>query len=300
MFLIDHRPLEVTVRETDAMETAREVDLGHARIRYRERGEGPPVVFVHGLLTNGLLWRKVVPAVAAAGFRCVAPDWPLGSHETPVPEADLTPPGVAALIAEFLAALELTDVTLVANDTGGGLTQILMSSHPERLARVVLTPSDSFECFLPPVFAPLPRLARVPGGVWLLVQALRARSVQRSPLALGWLAKRGIPDDVLDSYVLPSRRDPAIRDDLRRFLRGVDNRHTLAAAERHPEFTRPVLLAWAPEDKHFPMSLAQRLAEALPNAELREIHDSYTFIPEDQPEELTRVVVDFLRAPATT
>jgi pimeloyl-ACP methyl ester carboxylesterase len=283
----------------DAMGPIREVALRAAQIRYRELGDGPPVVFVHGLLTNGRLWRKVVPAVAEAGFRCLVPDWPLGSHEIPVPEADLSPPGVAALMAEFLNRLDLTEVTVVANDTGGGLTQILMSNQPERIARVVLTPSDSFERFLPPAFAILPWLARIPGGIPLLVAVMRARLVQRSPMVFGLLAKRPIPDDVLDSFMLPSRRDPAVRADLRRFLRDIDNRHTLAAAEKHPQFTRPVLLAWAPEDKHFPMSLAQRLAEALPDAELREIQDSYTFIPQDQPEELARVVVDFLRAPAT-
>jgi pimeloyl-ACP methyl ester carboxylesterase len=284
----------------DTMGTIREVDLGTARIRYRERGEGPPVVFVHGLLTNGRLWRKVAPALAEAGFRCLVPDWPLGSHEIPVPEADLSPPGIAALIAEFLAALELSEVTLIANDTGGGLTQILMSNHPERIGRVVLTPSDSFECFLPPMFAVLPRMARVPGAISSLVGAMRSRVIQRSPMVFGWLAKHPIPDDVLDSYLLPSRGDRAIRADLRRFLRGVDKRHTLAAAERHPNFPQPVLLAWAEEDKHFPLSLARRLAEALPNAQLREIADAYTFVPEDQPEELSSLVVDFLRAPATT
>jgi pimeloyl-ACP methyl ester carboxylesterase len=286
--------------DTDAMGTVREIDLGSTRIRYRERGDGPPVVFVHGLLVNGKLWRKVGPAVAEAGFRCLIPDWPLGSHEIAVPEADLTPPGVAAMIAEFLAALELSEVTLIANDTGGGITQILMANHPERVARVVLTPSDSFECFLPPMFAVLPRMAAVPGAISSLVQAIRPRVVQRSPMVFGWLAKRPIPDEVLDSYLLPSRRDRAIRADLRRFLRGVDKRHTLAAAERHSSFPRAVLLAWAAEDKHFPMSLAHRLAGALPNAELREIGDSYTFVPEDQPEKLSRLVVDFLRAPATT
>lgn len=276
-----------------------EVDLGTARIRYRESGEGPPVVFVHGLLANSRLWRKVVPTVAEAGFRCVVPDWPLGAHEIPAPDADLTPPGVAALIDRFLTALELTDVTVVANDTGGALTQILMANHPERLGRVVLTPSDSFERFFPPVFAALPRLARAPGGEWLLGQTLRARRLLRAT-GLVWVAKHPIPEDVLDSYLLPSQRDPAIRRDLRRFLATVYKRHTLTAATKLSGFSQPVLLAWATEDKHFPMPLARRLADILPNAELREIGDSYTFVPEDQPAELASMVVDFLRAHAAT
>ncbi|MFE6613432.1 alpha/beta fold hydrolase [Amycolatopsis sp. NPDC057786] len=274
-------------------------DLGSARIRYRDRGEGPPVVFVHGLLTNGLLWRKVAPAVAGAGFRCLTPDWPLGSHEIPVPNADLSPPGVAALIARFLEVLDLTDVTVVANDTGGALTQLLMTTNPERVGRVVLTPSDSFERFLPPLFAGLSTLARIPGGVGPMVQALRWRWLLKTTDFL-WLAKHPVPDHILDAYLLPSRRSAKIRDDLRRFTASVDKRYTLTAAERLPAFTKPVLLAWAPEDRHFPLWLGRKLAGVLPNAELKTIEDSYAFVPEDQPERLSGMMVEFLRAHATT
>jgi pimeloyl-ACP methyl ester carboxylesterase len=277
-----------------ALGTEHEVDTPSARIRYRETGEGPPVVFVHGLLANGDLWRKVVPTIAGAGFRCLTPDWPLGAHEVPVPDADLTPPGVATLIADFLSTLDLQDVTVIANDTGGAITQILMANHPERIGRVVLTPADSFERFFPPVFAPLPRLARLPGATWLLVQSLRLRALHRLPVTFGWVAKRPIPRDIVDSYLLPSRRDPAIQRDLRRFLVSVHKRHTLAAAERLTGFGKPVLLAWAKEDRLFPVSLAKRLAARLPEARIELIDDSYTFVPEDQPEILARLVVDFL------
>ncbi|WP_394362341.1 alpha/beta fold hydrolase [Amycolatopsis sp. SB7-3] len=284
---------------SDLLGEAHVVDLGDARIRYRDHGEGPPVVFVHGLLTNGLLWRKVAPAVADAGFRCLTPDWPLGSHEIPVPHAELSPPGVAALIARFLEALDLTDVTVVANDTGGALTQLLMTTNPERVGRVVLTPSDSFERFLPPLFAGLSPLARIPGGVGLVTAALRWRWPLKATDFL-WLAKHPVPDHILDAYLLPSRRSAEIRDDLRRFMASVDNRYTLTAAERLPAFTKPVLLAWAPEDRHFPLWVGRKLAGVLPNAELKTIEDSYTFVPEDQPERLSGMMVEFLRAHATT
>lgn len=283
-----------------AMGSPREVEVAGATIRYRECGQGPSVVFVHGLLTNGLLWRKVVPALVKAGFRCVVPDWPLGAHEIPVSDVDLTPPGVARLVAGFLSELGLDDVSLVANDTGGAITQILLANHPERVGRVVLTPSDCFERFLPPPFGILPPLARFPGFMPLLVQVLRVRSLHRLPVTFGWLSKRGVPKDIVDAFLRPSRRDPAIRRDVRRFLLGVHKRHTMAAAERLPEFTGPVLVAWAREDRIFPASLAGRLAGALPHAELRWIDDSYTFIPEDQPDVLAEMMVQFLRAHVTT
>jgi pimeloyl-ACP methyl ester carboxylesterase len=275
---------------------AMEIELSGGRLRYQEVGSGPPVVFVHGLLVNGDLWRKVVPAVAGAGYRCLVPDWPLGAHSLAVPGADLTPPGVAALVAEFLDALDLTDVTLVANDTGGAITQLVMADHPARIGRVVLTPCDCFEAFFPSVFAPLPRFLRLPGATWLLVQALRLRALHRLPMTFGWVAKRPVPPDVVDSYLRPSRASRAIRRDLRRFATAVHNRHTLAAAARLGSFTRPVLLAWAREDKLFPLALARRLAAALPDARLELIDDSYTFVPEDQPQALARLMVNFLGA----
>jgi pimeloyl-ACP methyl ester carboxylesterase len=282
--------------DSKALGTRQEIDLGRARLRYYERGEGHPVVFVHGLFANAHLWRKVVPEIAAAGYRCIAPDWPLGAHSIPVPDADLTPPGVARLIADLLAALDLEDVTLVANDTGGAITQIMMARHPERVGRVVLTPSDCYDQFFPSFLKLLTPLARVPGSMRLVTEALRVRALQPLPIAFGWLAKRPLPPEVMDVYLLPSRRDPAIRHDLRRFVRDVNTRHTLEAAKAFPGFTKPVLLAWASEDRFFPLRLAYRLADDLPNATLRTVDDCYTFVPEERPEQLTDLILEFVRA----
>jgi pimeloyl-ACP methyl ester carboxylesterase len=283
-------------RRTEALGPAQEIALATGRLRYFERGSGPPVVFVHGALVNADLWRSVLPGVAEAGFRCLAPDWPLGSHRTPMPAADLSPPGVANLIAEFLDRLDLREVTIVANDTGGAITQVLMVSRPERIGRVVLTSSDCFDRFFPPVFAALPVLARLPGAIWLLIQVLRIRALHRLPISFGWASKRPVPRETTDAYLQPSRQDRAVRADLVRFLRGVHRRYTLGAAQRLPEFDRPVLLAWAREDRLFPIALAHRLAGLLPAATVVAVEDSYTLIPEDQPAELTRLIVDFARA----
>src|SRR5438445_13019107 len=103
------------------MDAAQTIQLSAGPLRYVDRGSGPPVVFVHGLLVDGRLWRKVTPLLEGR-VRCIVPDWPLGSHANPMnADADLTPRGVARLIDNFLEALELRDVTLVGNDTGGAI-----------------------------------------------------------------------------------------------------------------------------------------------------------------------------------
>ena len=275
--------------------TPRDVTLGHGVVRCYESGpaDGPPVVFVHGVLANADLWQHVLPRLAEAGLRCIAVDWPLGSHDLPMPDADLSPTGVADLVAELMAALDLQDVTVVANDSGGALTQLLMTRNPDRIGRVVLTPSDSFERFFPPQFAALSLAGRVPGMAWILAQSLRARWAQRLPLAYGSLTKKPMSHEILDSFLLPSRRHRAIRNDLRRFLRGVSNKLTLAAADQLPAFTQPVLLVWATEDQVFPISLAERLAEKLPDARIVPVDDALTFLPLDQPDRLADLVVEF-------
>ena len=271
----------------------KEVRLPAGTVRYRERGAGPTVLFVHGFLVNGALWRKVVPELAP-DFRCIVPDWPLGSHEVPLDDgADRSAGGMAQLIADFMAALELEDVTLVGNDSGGALSQLVVTRHPERVGRLVLTPCDAFDNFPPKMFRYLGLAAKIPGGMGPIVQSMRIRANRRTPIAFGWLTKRRLPNDVSDHYVNPAIRDRRIREDARAFILGMDSADTIAAAEKLRDFDRPVLLAWAPEDRFFPIAHAERLAELLPDARLERIADSRTFVSEDQPERLAELIADF-------
>jgi pimeloyl-ACP methyl ester carboxylesterase len=278
-----------------------EVELSAGVIRFREQGEGKPVVFVHGLLVNGTLWRKVLPLLPEDRFRCLVPDWPLGSHRTAMkPGSDLSPHGVARLVGEFMEALDLHDVTLVANDTGGAIVQLLAADRPERVGRVVLTPSDAFENFFPPIFRALQYAARVPVLLTAGIQPLRVRALRRLPIAFGLLSKRPVPAGVTDEWLRPFFTDRAIRRDTASFIRGVHARDTIAAAERLRSFQRPVLLAWATEDRLFPLEHANRLAAILPNARVEEIRNSYTYVPEDRPERLAELIVEFTTTTDTT
>ncbi len=282
-----------TTAAFEALGTPQEVRLASGTIRYRERGNGRPLLFVHGVLVNGGLWRKVVPSLAEH-YRCIAPDWPLGAHTPPLDRsADLRPTGVAAIIAEFIDALGLDDVVVIANDTGGALCQILVTRHPERIGALVLTPCDAYENFLPRMFQYLRLVARIPGGLFLLVNTMRVRAVRRLPFAYGWLAHE-LDRDAWDAFLAPALGSRGVRRDVGKVLRGVSKRYTLDAAALLPGFDRPAMVAWGADDRFFPAEHGRLLAGAMPQGRFEDIAGSRTYVPEDQPARLAESIRRFL------
>lgn len=282
-----------------ALGDARVLDLpGGRRLAYHDVGSGPTLVFAHGLLVNANLWRKLVERLSP-DFRCVVLDLPLGSHNLPLPAG--TPnavPDVAASIADAIEALELEDVTLVGNDSGGALSQIVVTTRPERIGRLVLTSCDYRDNFPPKLFSYFKPAAAVPGLMWALLQPMRFRLPRRSPIAFGWLTKRPIDRAAEDSYLLPILHDPAVRADARAFIKGADVSQTNAAADRLPQFDKPALMAWAADDRVFPVADAHKLAADLPQGRVELVEDAYTFAMEDNPDQLAQLIADFVREPA--
>ncbi len=185
-------------------------------------------MFVHGLLVNGGLWRNVAPPLSEH-FRCIVPDWPLDAHTLAMEAgADLTPPGLARLVADFMDALDLRDVTLVGNDTGGAISQMVIAHRPERVGRLVLTNCDAFEHFPPPLILPFKWGAFVPGFAAALAHALRLPTVGRLLYAL--VARRQPGRAVLDSYFVPLIRKPDVRRDVTKVMHAVSKSDTLEAA----------------------------------------------------------------------
>ena len=280
-----------------ALGTARTLDLPSGRLEAFEAGAGPPVVFVHGLLVNANLWRKVV-AELATDFRCIALDLPLGAHRHPVGDgADVSPTGLADLIADAVEALGLEEVTLVGNDTGGALCQIVVTRRPERIGRLVLTSCDYRDNFPPAMFAYFKPAARIPGAFKLLMAPMRLRGPRRLPFAFGWLVKRPIDREAEDSYVLGAITRPELASDVKRVILALDKRDSNEAADRLGEFTKPALVAWSREDRFFRPEHGEQLARDLPNARLEWIDEARTFSPEDQPGRLAELIAGFVREP---
>jgi pimeloyl-ACP methyl ester carboxylesterase len=281
-----HVRLEEAIVEVTEGTQREEIDLPAGRIRYREAGEGRPIVFVHGRLWDGVVDRL------SERFRCLAPDWPLGAQQIAMkPEADLSPPGIAATIASFLEALDLDDVTIVGNDSGGAMSQVLVTQHPRRIGRLVLTNCDTHENFPPGIFKAMPPLAKLPGGMAALSAPFRVGAVARR--AFKPFSRTPIPAELVASWMAPATSVPGVMRDLKKVTAGMDKRHTLAAAEKLRGSRLPILLAWAPGDRYFPISYAERLASEAGDARIVRIADARTFVPLDQPERLAEEIASF-------
>jgi pimeloyl-ACP methyl ester carboxylesterase len=275
-----------------------DLKLRQGTIRYRDEGTGPILFFVHGALVDGRLWDPVVQRLRDR-FRCVVPDLPLGSHELPMPAGtDLSPPALATLVADVLDALDLEDVTLVGNDTGGAICQLTVTSRPERVGRLVLTNCDAFEDFPPALVKPLVAAAKIPGALRAGLAPMRLRSARRLPIAYGLLSKRPIPGEVTDGWVLRALRDKGVMADLRKVLSQLDPKLLLDNAPALTGFAKPVLIVWGREDKLFKVEHAHRLASTFPDARVEELTDAYTFVSWDQPDRVAELVGAFVAQPA--
>lgn len=262
------------------------IEISAGTIHYEEFGptDGRPVVFVHGYMMGGQLWRQVSSRLAERGLRCIVPTWPLGAHPEPLrPGADRSIRGMAGIVADTLAALDLQDVVLVGNDTGGVVTQLVAVHHPDRIGALVLTSCDAFEHFPPPILKPVIVGARSKTLFRVGAQAMRIPVVRRR--AFEGLAHANI-DAFTREWVRTALSNPAIVEDLRQFSLSLRTEVTTAVAARLPEFDKPTLVAWSADDLLFELGDGKRLADIIPNARFEVIDGARTYSMVDRPDRL--------------
>jgi pimeloyl-ACP methyl ester carboxylesterase len=274
------------------------VELPHGTLYYQDTGAGAPIVFLHGYLMGARLWDPVVHLLEAE-FRCVVPELPFGAHPVPMrADADLTAAGLGRLVADFLDALDLSEVTLVGNDCGAAIAQVVAARHAERLSGLVVATGDAFDNFPPRPFRPLIAAART-GTLTALLAMLKARPARSLPTAYGWLTHGDLPHDLIDQWLGAYFADRGVRHDLRRLTAALgDDEFMNRIAAELASFARPALLAWAADDKFFPARHARHLAAILPDARVELIPGSRTWVMRDQPEQTARLIAEFARRAA--
>jgi pimeloyl-ACP methyl ester carboxylesterase len=271
------------------------VDVTAGTIEYGEQGDGnaPAVVLLHGLLMNDAQWKLALPLLPS-GFRYLLPVLPMGGHRVPMHEdADLTLPGMVSLLGDFLDALALDDVTLVVTDWGGPLF-LTDAGRDKRVARLVICPSEAFDNFPPGFPGKMAWLAsRNTSTVSLAMRQLKIGWLRRQWLMFGQMAKKPVPQDIVDEWTAAGLADKRIRHDLVKYCRTKFNKADLIrATNRLADFDGEVLVLWS-RNPVMPDDHATRLAD-LTGGALRYVDDANVLVMLDQPEQTAREIGAFL------
>jgi pimeloyl-ACP methyl ester carboxylesterase len=273
----------------------RSVEVTAGVVEYDETGSGPPVVLLHGLLMDHTVWDRVLPLLPK-GFRYLRPVLPLGSHRRPMrPDADLTLRGQVGLVADFLDALDLGDVTLVHSDWGGALF-LTAYDLDHRVARQVILPCEAFENFPPGLPGKMIKVAvRVPGGLRFAALQLRVGVLRRLPFLYGQMVRRPLPDALMRRWTEPFLRNPGVRRDVYAYcLSAFHGPDLVRATEELRRFTGPALVLWSPDNRVMPPEHGRRLADLLPAARYAEIPNAYVLSMLDEPEAVAHHLGAFL------
>jgi pimeloyl-ACP methyl ester carboxylesterase len=266
---------------SDRVEELSRLDLSAGAIEYRDTdGAGRVLVLLHGVLMDGGQWREVVSHLTPE-YRCILPTLPLGRHRLPMKaEADLSLAGQARLLAEFLEMVDLHDATLAFNDWAA--PQILIAEGlTARISGMILVACETAGNYPPGLPGKnLALLGSIPGGLRLALSAMRLPAFRRTPVTFGWMAKHGMPDDLVGEWLRGTR----------------EGRRRLVAATRElGHFGGPVTVVWAAEDRVMPMSEGEALAAAFPRSRLVIVEDSYVLVPLDHPRRLAEVIDEHMK-----
>lgn len=260
------------------------------RISYTEQGTGPVALFVHGVLLNAHLWRHQLAHLSDVR-RCIAVDLLAHGDTEIAPDQDVSVTANARMLAAFLDALDIAQVDLVGNDSGGGIAQILAALHPQRLRSLTLTNCDTHDNWPPEAFKPFLRMSAAGGLRGALEGMLADKSVYRSPQALGpaYEHPERLSDESIEIYLRPFVRSEQRTRDLQRFLAAFDNAHTVSLEGRLRTLQAPTLIVWGTDDIYFDVKWSRWLADAIPGTRRRvELAGGRIFFPEERWNEFNR------------
>jgi pimeloyl-ACP methyl ester carboxylesterase len=268
----------------------RTVQTSSGRISYTEQGTGPVALFVHGVLLNGYLWRHQLADLSDIR-RCIAVDLLAHGDTEIAPDQDVSVTANAKMLKEFLDALNIDQVDLVGNDSGGGIAQIFDALYPERVRTLTLTDCDTHDNWPPEAFKPFLAMAAAGGLRATLDSMLADKNVYRSPQALGpaYEHPEQLSDDTIERYLRPLLRTEQRTRDLQRFLAAFDNKHTLAVEDRLKTLKAPTLIIWGTDDVYFDIKWSHWLAENIPGTKRRvEFKGARIFFPEERWQEFDK------------
>lgn len=263
------------------------VAIREGAIAYVRQGEGEAVLLIHGIPTSAYLWREVIPLLAQ-GFTVCAIDM-LGYGDSDKPAtADLSLPAQARYVAEFMMKVGLTHANVAGHDIGGGVAQLLALERPELVKRLILVDTVAYDSW------PVPEIDRLKDPAWdQIIQTLDLRKGFRKAFLRGIFHQDRVTDALVSEYVRPFDGSEGKRAYLR-CARALNNRDILIRAAEIEQLTLPVLILWGEADVYQDVKVGQRLADGLPAARLVVVREAGHFLPEDQPQEISRLLRAFI------
>jgi len=263
----------------------RHIETPSGTIGYVEHGRGPVALFVHGVLLNGYLWRHQL-AQLGDSRRCIAVDLLAHGNTEISATQDVSVTANAHMLAQFLDAMEIDQVDLVGNDSGGGICQIFAALYPKRLRSLALTNCDAHDNWPPEAFKPFVAMVAAGGLAGALSSMLADKSVYRSALAPAYERPEDVVDDTIETYLRPLVRSEQHTRNMERFVNAFDCRHTVHIEEQLKRVQAPTLIAWGTDDIYFDLKWSLWLANAIPGTRKRvEFASARIFFPEERPQE---------------
>ncbi len=272
----------------------KKVEIVGNTIEYEDFGKGNPMLFIHGAFSSGKTWRKVIPQLSE-NFHCVVPEWPFGGHKIPMSDKqEFSPIGIADLIAKFLEALDMQNVIIVANDTGGAYAQIFTAKYGENVSQLILSNCEGFEIFPPKKFQSLKSMVKVPSYLWLLSKLFSYKPSLKWEMTFGLLSHTLTKEETFEFYVKHFVADKLIRKDFKKLAIEWHPKYTQKASKDLRGFNKPVLILWGVDDlKLFPIELGRRLNSIFSNSNFVEIKNSKTYVQEDNPNDFIESIKTF-------
>jgi len=275
---------------SDQMTARRSVVTPSGRISYAEAGTGPVALFVHGVLLNGHLWRHQLAELSDMR-RCIAVDILAHGDTEIAADQDVSVTANAQMLREFVDVLEIEQVDLVGNDSGGGIAQIFAALNPSRVRSLTLTDCDAHDNWPPDAFKPFLEMAASGGLRGALDGMLADKNFFRSAQALGpaYEHPESLADETIEAYLRPLVRTDRRTRDFQRFLATFDCKHTLAVEAQLRKLKAPTLIVWGTDDVYFDVRWSHWLAETIPGTRRRvELNGARIFFPEERPAEFNR------------
>jgi pimeloyl-ACP methyl ester carboxylesterase len=275
----------VNAREYDARRQFVETDSGV--VSYVDVGDGRAALFIHGVGTSGYLWRNVV-ADFEGERRCITVDLPLHGRTPPRPDGDYSLTRLAKVVEDFCAALDLTGIDLVANDTGGAIAQIVAAHQPQRLATLALTNCETLGNVPPWAFKPTVWLARIGLLARFRPRQLgNLRRLRKLFFGVGYQNVEALPEDAVRAYLEPLVGTSQAAREFQRWIASLHNRDLLAVEDRLRRLAVPTLVVWGTGDIFFRTRWAYRLRDTIPSVtEVVEIEGAKLFFPDERAAEL--------------